>query len=121
MSKFVQVGKIDELDDGAKKEAQADGIELLLARVGDQYYACQAHCPHWGWRLVRGTLEGTVLQCSFHYSRFDLKDGRVIRWTVGRNSPFDKFRYGFLSLVRKPKKLQIYKVKVENDDIMIEI
>jgi nitrite reductase/ring-hydroxylating ferredoxin subunit len=121
MSKLVKVAKIGELEDGTKKEVPVNGDKVLLARVGDQYYACEARCPHWGWPLVRGKLEGTVLQCSFHYSRFDLRDGRVIRWTVGRDSLFDKLRYGFLSLAKKPRKLKTYKVKIEGDDILVEI
>jgi len=121
MSKLVKVAKVGELEDGAKKEVPVNENKVLLARVGNEYYACQANCPHWGWPLVRGKLEGTVLQCSFHYSRFDLKDGRVLRWTVGRKTTLDKLRYSFLSLAKKPRKLRIYKVKIEGDDILVKI
>lgn len=34
MNKFVELGKIDQLEDGAMKEVIAQGIEILLARVG---------------------------------------------------------------------------------------
>ncbi len=121
MAKFVQVAKVGELEDGEKKEIAVGEDKIMLARVSNKYYACQARCPHWGWPLVRGKLEGTVIQCAFHYSRFDLKDGRVLRWTVGQDTKFDKLRYGFLSLVKKPKKLQIYEVKVEGKKILVEV
>jgi nitrite reductase/ring-hydroxylating ferredoxin subunit len=123
MAKSVRVAKLGELEDGAKKEVLAEGTKLLLVRVGDNYYACQAHCPHWGWPLVRARLEGIVLECSFHFSRFDLRDGSVIRWTIGSDRPAKKFPYGFLTMVKswKPKKLKVYKVKIENDDILVRI
>ena len=123
MAKFIRVAKASEFGDGTKKEVLAEGIKLLLARVGDNYYACQARCPHWGWPLVRGRLKGTMLECSFHFSRFDLRDGRVIRWTIGSDRPAKKFPYGFLTMVKswKPRKLKVYKVKVENDDVLVQI
>ena len=123
MNKLVKVAKVGELEDGTKKEVSANGNTLLLARVGNNYYACQSRCPHWGWPLVRGKLEGTVLQCSFHYSRFDLRDGRVLRWTIGHDRRAKAFPYGFLTLAKawKPKKLKVYKVKVEGDNILVEL
>jgi nitrite reductase/ring-hydroxylating ferredoxin subunit len=123
MAKFVPVAKVSEFEDGTKKEVSANGTTLLLTRVGDNYYACQANCPHWGWPLVRGRLTGTVLECSFHWSQFDLKDGRIIRWTIGHDRPAKAFPYGFLTLAKgwKPKKLKTYKVKVDGDNILVQI
>lgn len=124
MAKFVPVAKTSEFEDGTKKEVTAEKTKVLLARVGGNYYACQATCPHWGWPLVRAKwVSGTVLQCSFHLSRFDINDGHVVRWTIGNDRPAKKFPYGFLTMVKswKPKKLKVYKVKVENDDILVQV
>lgn len=57
------------------------GTPVLLARVGDAVYAAGARCPHLGADLSKGTLEGTVVRCPLHGSRFDLVDGHVIQWT----------------------------------------
>jgi len=46
MSKLVKVAKVGELEDGAKKEVPVNENKVLLARVGNEYYACQANCPH---------------------------------------------------------------------------
>ena len=52
MGDFVQVGKTNELEDGAMKEVLAQGREILLARVGNNYYAATLTI-----RLVLSLLE----------------------------------------------------------------
>lgn len=116
MANFVQAGKTGELEDGTMKEVLAQGREILLARVGDKYYAADNRCPHMRGKLSQGKLEGTVVTCPLHGSRFDLRDGQVVRWLKGA---------GLVSMIGKalksPRPLAIYNVKVEDDRILIEI
>jgi len=116
MAEFVEVSKIGELKDGAMKAVNVSGREILLARVGDNYYAADNRCPHMGGRLSQGKLEGTVVTCPRHGSQFDLRDGQVVRWLKGS---------GLVSMVGKalksPKTLVIYNLRVEDDRILIEI
>jgi 3-phenylpropionate/trans-cinnamate dioxygenase ferredoxin subunit len=116
MSKPVTVGKSDELADGAMKHAPTEKGEVLVARVGGNYYVADNRCPHMGGRLSQGKLEGTVVTCPLHGSQFDLKDGKVVRWLKGG---------GFMSRVGKalksPKPLTVYKAQVKDGQIMIEL
>jgi len=116
MANLVQVGKSSELEEGAMKEISAQGREILLARVGDKYYATDNRCPHMGGKLSQGKLEGTVVTCPRHGSQFDLSDGQVVRWLKGS---------GLVSMVgrvlKSPKKLATYNVKVENENVLLEI
>jgi len=116
MGKMVAVGKKGELADGAMKHAPTEMGEVLVARVGDNYYVADNRCPHMGGRLSDGRLEGTVVTCPLHGSQFDLKDGKVVRWLKGS---------GFMSRVGKalksPRPLITYQAKVEDDQIMIEV
>ena len=116
MSNLVQVGKITEIEDGAMKEVLIRGKTILLARIRDSYYAADNRCPHMGGKLSSGKLEGTVVTCPLHGSQFDLRNGQVIRWLKGS---------GFLSKVGKalksPRQLTTYKVRVEDDEILIEM
>ena len=116
MAEFVEVSRIGELEDGTMKEVLAQGREILLARVGDKYYAADNRCPHMRGKLSQGKLEGTVVTCPLHGSRFDLRDGQVVRWLKGS---------GLVSMIGKalksPRPLAIYNVKVEDDRILIEI
>lgn len=57
------------------------GQEILVARVGDNYYSVDNRCPHMGGNLSKGNLEGTIVTCPKHHSQFDLTDGHVVRWT----------------------------------------
>ena len=116
MGKLTAVGKVGELEDGTVKEVLAQGREILLARIGDNYYAADNRCPHLGGKLSQGKLEGTVITCPRHRSQFDLRDGQVIHWLKAS---------GLVSMIGKalksPRPLGIYPVKVEDGSIWVEI
>ena len=116
MGEFVEVAKADELKDGVMKAVKVYGREILLARVGDNYYAADNRCPHMGGNLSQGKLEGTVVTCPRHGSRFDLNDGQAVRWLPGS---------GLISALGKalksPRPLAIYKIKLEDDRILVEV
>jgi nitrite reductase/ring-hydroxylating ferredoxin subunit len=54
MGEFTEVSKIDELKNGTMKAVSAAGREILLARVGDKYYAADNRCPHMKGDLSQG-------------------------------------------------------------------
>jgi len=116
MGTFVPVAKTSELKNGAMKQVNVQGHELLIAQVGDKYYVTNNRCLHMGGNLSQGKLEGTIVTCPRHGSQFDLKDGRVVRWLKGS---------GVVSSMTKAlegdKQLGTYKVKTEGNSIMVEI
>lgn len=116
MSHELKTGRVGELADGAMKAISIEQGEILLARVGNNYYAANNRCPHMKGKLSQGTLEGTVVTCPLHGSQFDLKDGKVVRWLRGT---------GVLARVGKalkaPKSLQTYQVQVKDDQLLIEL
>ncbi len=116
MGSLIEAGKTSEFEDGTMKKVLAQGQEILLARVEGKYFATENRCPHLGGELSAGKLEGTVVTCPRHGSRFDIRDGKVVRWLKGT---------GLFSAVGKalkpPKPLKTYNVKVEGDAILIEI
>ena len=114
MSKFTEVAKIEELKSGTMKAVIAEGREILLARVGDKYYATDDRCPHMKGDLSQGKLEGTVVTCPVHGSQFDISNGRVVRWLKGGLMS----RLG--SALKPPKDLTVYNVKVEDGKVLVE-
>ena len=116
ISNLVEVGKAGELESGAMKEVLIKGHEILLAKIGDEYYVANNRCPHMRGKLSRGKLEGTVVTCPMHGSQFDLKSGEVVRWLKGS---------GLLSKIGKalksPQSLKTYNVMVTDDSILVEI
>jgi 3-phenylpropionate/trans-cinnamate dioxygenase ferredoxin subunit len=116
VSEPVEIAGRDELKNGEMKTVNVTGHEILIARVGDEYYAADNRCSHMGADLSKGKLEGTVVTCPRHGSQFDLTDGRVVRWTSWT---------GFISKVSKmiktPRPIGTYQVKLEGDRILVEI
>jgi 3-phenylpropionate/trans-cinnamate dioxygenase ferredoxin component len=113
---FVQIARVDDLQDGMMKGFTIKGLEILVARVQDQYYAVTNICPHMGEKLTRGKLEGTVITCPRNDSKFDLIDGRIIRWT-----DWTGIRASVSKLFRSPRPLITYPIKVEGDNILIQL
>lgn len=116
MAGFVEVSTKDELEDGKMKMAAVEGHEIMLARVGDEYFASDNRCPHMGGNLSQGKLEGTVVTCPRHHSQFDLTDGHVIRWT-----DWTGIKLSMGKLLRSPRPLKTYDVKIEEDKILVQI
>ncbi len=116
MGNYVKAAAVKDLPDGGKRQVNIAGQEIMLARVGEHYYAVANRCPHLGGNLAAGKLEGTVVTCPRHGSQFDIRDGKVIRWTKGSGL------MTALSKVLKPARpLKVYNVRVDGDDILIEI
>jgi toluene monooxygenase system ferredoxin subunit len=55
----------------------ASGEAWCVARDGDEWFACQASCPHQGVPLCEAHLEGGVLTCLEHLWQWDLRRGGV--------------------------------------------
>lgn len=114
MGGFVEVAGVDELKDGDMKKVGAGGKDLLLARVGEKYYAVDDKCPHMGASLSGGTLEGTVVTCPKHGSQFDLTDGHMVRWT-----DWTGFKQSMAKTLKSPKPIATYEVKVEGGKVLV--
>jgi len=114
MDEFTDAMGTDELAPGQMVKLVAGDHTVLLARVGDAFYATQARCPHLGGDLAHGTLDGTVVTCPLHGSQFDLTDGSVLRWTEWS---------GALETIgealRHPRPLRTYEVRVVSDRVLV--
>jgi 3-phenylpropionate/trans-cinnamate dioxygenase ferredoxin subunit len=113
---LVQIATIDELMDGSMKMATIEGREILLAKVGDNYYSADNRCPHMGGNLSHGKLDGTIITCPRHHSQFDLKDGHVIRWT-----DWSGLKLSLGKLLRSPRPLKTHNVNIEGEKIMVDL
>jgi 3-phenylpropionate/trans-cinnamate dioxygenase ferredoxin subunit len=115
MSKFIEVARVEELKSGTMKKVFAEGHEILLARVGDKYYATDNQCPHMKGDLSQGKLEGTIVTCPLHGSQFFISDGQVLRWLKG--GLMSKLGGAFKS----SQALRVYNIKVEDGKVLVEI
>jgi apoptosis-inducing factor 3 len=66
-----------DLRDGEMKEVYAGETKILLARVGNEFHAVGAACPHYGAPLAEGALCGTRVVCPWHHACFDVTTGNL--------------------------------------------
>jgi len=115
MSEWIEVCKTSELGDGKMIMTKVGGKQIVLARVGDRYFAADNHCPHLGGNLSAGKLEGTIVTCPRHHSQFDLADGHVVRWT-----DWSGLMATAAETLRPPRSIIMHEVRIEGDAILIE-
>ena len=75
---FVPVLPDAELEEGEMKRADAGGVPVLLVRLEGNICALAHTCSHLGGPLSEGKLEGDVVECPWHGSRFNVRDGSVV-------------------------------------------
>lgn len=78
MSKKL-VCHIADIPANGMKECEAEGgLKLLIANSGDEYFACQARCPHQDVALCEGLYDGNVLTCHQHLWQWEIRTGAPI-------------------------------------------
>lgn len=80
----VKVADVKDVALGSGKVVQAAGKTLALFHIGDKFYAVDNRCTHVGGPLGEGTVEGTVVTCPWHGSRFDVTTGQVVEGPARR-------------------------------------
>lgn len=59
----------------------AGGERVLVANVAGEFHAMRAKCNHMGGPLDKGTLEGNIVTCPLHGSKWDVKTGKLSQFT----------------------------------------
>ena len=98
----VRAASLEEMPPGQPRLVELNGTRVVLARVGDQVYACGDTCAHKGGPLSEGKLSGTRLACPWHGWIYDVRTGQCAFPGRGASVPF-------------------YKVRVETNDIIVEM
>lgn len=79
-----------------------DDTPVLLLDHGEGIYAIHDRCSHRGCPLSEGQVEGHEIVCGCHFSRFDLRDGSVLRGPATAPQPaFDTRREDGVVQVRR--------------------
>ncbi len=102
MAQFIKIAKISDLPNGEMKMFSIKGKEITLAKIDGEYLAFDDQCTHARCSLSGGYLEGHAVTCYCHGAQFDVTNGKVLAPPA-------------------TQPLHVYKVKVDNGDILIEI
>lgn len=112
---IYELFKVGDLKNNELKEITVADKDIMVLHYNGNYYVTDAKCTHMSGRLAKGKLSGTIITCPVHGSQFDLKNGRVIKWTE-----FGGFLGKIGKFIKKPTNLKVYKVHVLNNTVCVE-
>ncbi|HYS92470.1 MAG TPA: Rieske (2Fe-2S) protein [Candidatus Acidoferrales bacterium] len=98
----VRAASLAEVPPGRCMLTEVNGTRVVLARVGERVYACADTCSHRGGPLSEGKLAGPRLTCPWHGWMYDVRTGQCL-------------------LPARGSAIATYSVRVEGDEIWIEV
>lgn len=99
---FVGVAKVGGIPKGGMKGFVVKGKKILVADVDGRICAMGAACTHLGGPLDRGTLDGKIVTCPWHGSKFDVTSGKAVGGPARRD-------------------VEKFDVKTENGEILVGV
>lgn len=102
MSEFMTAAKASEIPPGASKLVQLGTKPVAIFNIGGNYFAIDDRCPHRGGPLSEGTLKDGIISCPWHGACFELSTGKALSGPTSHG-------------------LNLFRTKVEGDDILVEI
>lgn len=72
---FVFACTFDSLRDKGRLLIRGAHRPILLIYDNDSVFALDNRCPHMGFPLEKGSVDGGILTCHWHHTRFDLTSG----------------------------------------------
>ena len=72
------VAHLADLPEGTMKMVRVDGQRVCLVRTETGVHALDHACPHEGYGLTQGVLDGDVLTCAWHNWKFRVSDGSCV-------------------------------------------
>lgn len=93
------VGHLDDLAEAAMKMIKVDGHRICLVRTSEGVFALDQACPHEGYGLTTGELDGDLITCAWHNWKFRVTDGACVLGEEDvRTYPVDVAEDGTLSV-----------------------
>ena len=69
----------DTLVDGKMLAGHVGEDAVLIARLGNEFFALGATCSHYGGPLAEGLLIGDTVRCPWHHACFSVRTGEALR------------------------------------------
>jgi nitrite reductase/ring-hydroxylating ferredoxin subunit len=102
MGTFHKVAETKDVAPGQGIAVEVHGTKIALFNVDGTFYAIGGTCTHRGGPLAEGELDGTTVTCPWHGARFDCASGKNLTPPA-------------------PSEVPSYPVRVEGDEIQVEI
>jgi nitrite reductase/ring-hydroxylating ferredoxin subunit len=98
----VKVATLSGLPPGTGRQVNVEDRVVAIFNVGGTIHAIGGSCTHRGGPLGEGRLDGSIVTCPWHGSRFDVTTGSVLSPPAVRNA-------------------EVYGVSVDADTIVVEL
>ena len=66
---------LDSIVEGKPVRLSKNGIDICVARVGDEVFAIEDNCSHQDAALSEGEQNGYKIECWLHSAEFDIRTG----------------------------------------------
>ena len=73
------VGRLDDFAEGEMKMAKVGERRVAVIRTASGIHAIDNACPHQGYGLTTGALDGDLVTCQWHNWKFDVTTGTCTR------------------------------------------
>lgn len=120
--KRVQVASASEVREDEILSKEVEGVSILLTRVDGTAYAVENKCPHLGFSMARGSVQGKTLRCPWHGSEFDVCSGDNLDWVnavVGIKVP--GWSRKLISLGSKPAPVRTFEASEESGSVFVSL
>jgi len=102
MAELIPVAKKSAIAPGKGMAVDVKGTRVAVFNINGEIFAIDDTCTHAGGSLSEGDVEGNIVTCPWHGATFDVTSGNVLSEPAADS-------------------VKSYKVRVEGDDIKIEI
>ena len=103
MSNFQKATELSNLKEGEVTGVKVGDEQIALYRLGDEVFATTDICTHAECEISENYyVEGEEVECTCHRSRFKIKTGEN-------------------TVPPAAEPLKVFKVKVEGDDVLVEV
>ena len=102
MADFVKVARAGEIAPGEAKAVDLGAKRIAIFNIEGTYHAIDDKCTHRGGPLSEGMVVGNEVTCPWHGAIFDVTTGSVLGLPA-------------------PRSVASYEVRIEGDDIGLEL
>jgi len=99
---FVEIAKTEEIPSGQMKGIKKDDKNILVTNIKGKYYAINARCTHAGGDLSKGKLDGSIVTCPRHGSKFDVTTGKAVGSPAKQDEP-------------------VYQLKIQGNSVLVDL
>ena len=102
MGNLIKVAEVSDIPDHGVKKVSVEGVDIAIFKLDGNFYATGDTCTHEQASLSEGEVDGDNIICARHGATFNIKTGEVLALPA-------------------VVPLTTYRIKVEGDNIMLEV